>query len=75
MEELNEIGARFTGEGGKAQACLQKVVGHWLENSTRPSTGEVVKEVLEAVGHKRQANELPEGLSLVELEHKIKLHQ
>ena len=74
MEELKAIGARFTGEDGKAQACLQRVVDHWLENSTRPPTGEVLKEVLEAVGHKRQANELPEGLSLVGLEHKIKLH-
>ena len=72
MEELKAIGARFTGEDGRAQACLQRVVDHWIENSTRPPTGQVLKEVLEAVGHKRQANELPEGLSLVGLEHKIK---
>ena len=71
IEELKAIGARFTGEDGKAQACLQRVVDHWFENSTRPPTGEVLKEVLEAVGHRRQANELPEGLSLVGLEHKV----
>ena len=71
MEDLNAIGALFTGEDGKAQACLQRVVDHWLENSTRPPTGQVLKEVLEAVGHRRQANELPEGLSLVGLEHKV----
>ena len=69
MEDLKEIGARFTGEDGKAQACLQRVVDHWLENSTRPPTGEVLKKVLEAVGHRRQANELSEGLFLVELGH------
>ena len=67
IEDLNAIGALFTGQGGKTQACLQKVVYHWLENSTRPPTGEVLKEVLEAVGHKRQANELPKGLLLVGL--------
>ena len=72
MEELKAIGARFTGEDGRAQACLQRVVDHWIENSTRPPTGEVLKEVLEVVGHKRQANELPEGLLLVGLEHKVK---
>ena len=71
MEDLNAIGALFTGEDGKAQACLQRVVDHWLENSTRPPTGQVLKEVLEAVGHRRQANELPKGLSLVGLEHKV----
>ena len=65
MEDLNAIGALFTGEDGKAQACLQRVVDHWLGNSTRPPTGEVLKEVLEAVGHRRQANKLPEGLLLV----------
>ena len=64
MEDLNAIGALFTGEDGKAQACLQRVVDHWLENSTRPPTGQVLKEVLEAVGHRRQANELPKGLLL-----------
>lgn len=63
--DLNAIGALFTGQGGKAQACLQKVVYHWLENSTRPPTGGVLKEVLEAVGNRRQANELPKGLLLV----------
>ena len=67
MEELKAIGALFTGEAGKAQACLQRVVDHWLENSTRPPTGEVIKEVLEAVGHRQQANELPKGLLLVGL--------
>ena len=63
--DLDAIGALFTGQGGKAQACLQKVVYHWLVNSTRPPTGKVLKEVLEAVGHRRQANELPKGLLLV----------
>ena len=72
MEELKAIGARFTGEDGRAQACLQRVVDHWIENSTRPPTGEVLKEVLDAVGNRRQANELPEGLLLVGLEHKVK---
>ena len=62
VEGLEEIGALFTGQGGKVQLCLRKVVLDWLNNSTKPATRDVLKKALEAVGHKRRANDLPTGL-------------
>ena len=62
MAELNAIGALFTGEEGKAQVCLRRVVLEWLNNSTKPVTRKVLQEALETLGEKRRAEELPEGL-------------
>ena len=65
MGELDTIGALFTGEEGKAQVCLRRVVLEWLNNSTKPVTREALKEALETLGERRRAAELPEGLLFV----------
>ena len=62
LAELNAIGALFTGDAGKAQVCLRRVLLEWLNNSTKPATREVLVEALSAVGQKRRAAELPQGL-------------
>lgn len=67
LAELNAIGALFTGEGGRAQVCLRRVLLEWLNNSTKPATREVLVEALRtgAMGEKRRADELPQGLSWI----------
>ena len=66
VEGLEEIGAVYTGQGGRVQMYLRKVVLEWLNNSTKPATRDVLKKALEALGHKQRANHLATGL-LVEL--------
>jgi len=66
MEELNAIGTHITGEQGKAEVCLQRVVLEWLSNSTKPITRDVLVEALgsSSVGEIHCAKELPQGLFL-----------
>jgi len=62
MEELDAIGTLITGEQGKAEVCLQRVVLEWLSNSTRPITRDVLVEALgsSSVGEIHRAKELPQ---------------
>ena len=62
VEGLKDIGALFTGQGGRVQVCLRRVVLEWLNNSSKPATRDVLKKALEDVGHERRANDLPTGL-------------
>lgn len=62
VEGWEDIGALFTGQGGRVQVCLRRVVLEWLNNSSKPATRDVLKKALEDIGHKRRANDLPTGL-------------